>query len=880
MTENRGFWIREPFMEYSNPELLQLASYLAQHDVTFSNLPQYPTEDSEDGDKESIEAVKPMIRHESHRAVSNRPPLRTCSPPVRDKNLNYPQRKPLHAPTERQLNASKLRQLINKSKAALLDLDSDILAERAAVNLHMPPTGNKMSVRYRLPRGAVASSGVLKPCVRLLGEKGARKGKRSVLGRRVDETASTYHKAFRHPGRCRTHDTDLLSSYLKRLSLAELPRVDTVPGFRSQKYSRYQQKFPPELVAFLEKWGATLGVHGSNAIKGIRISPSRSCFLDSLSETSSASTDSIEKFIRNYAKQQSPYQNRTLGTREVEQNRHDSPKTCHFEYSPRAQCIPKVKTPLTEEPSITSTYQTLRLPVEQYRRLLADSRTTEAAHEERWRRGGLASNTIFLSRLCDWLAEEIVDSCIETGTNLIDSFSNDIIDELFRHELVTSPCSPWDSFSGLAGSPQLQQTSILQRLLPHAPSEAPIELNQHKASSGKCFAHQDSTERKILTLKHGSCSTTESERPPHTQPSAEDCVATQETRKSVLQPLVYQPQNALSPIEEVSASSFLPSKVEQNRSENRKNGNGQSFEVSFSLHAVEGTLESMCVDERPYNYVMENGCVRRSSVDAISSLDQDTCNAGVIAENITMYCSTGNPLHESVKLTTLEDVRFQTTGPAICPPQSLHAEIIDSAPSSAKTSIPVECETPPDTSTRGSPIETSLNSRKRLELSEGLRMKSSSVYGDVHYKNSLSGTEVLTPIMANKEVSCRENRKRSNVVPEPESSLKEFPKSNEPQSIQDNCSVTLPITSEGLSSPKPIKLHKKPPSIDLVSSLTYTSIPDISTPDVPISTNSETFQEKTLSLSNVTPSMIEASDGYADDFESTGEANQAEKSVN
>lgn len=163
------------------------------------------------------------------------------------------------------------------------------------------------------------------------------------------------------------------------------------------------------------------------------------------------------------------------GTREVEQNRHDSPRTCHFEYSSRAQCIPKVKTPLTEEPSIASTYQTLRLPVEQYRRLLADSRTTEAAHEERWRRGGLASNTIFLSRLCDWLAEEIVDSCIETGTNLIDCFSNDIIDELFRHELVTSPCSPWDSFSGLAGSPQLQQTSILQRLLPPAPSEAPIE---------------------------------------------------------------------------------------------------------------------------------------------------------------------------------------------------------------------------------------------------------------------------------------------------------------------------------------------------------------------------------------------------------------------
>lgn len=55
MAENMGFRMGESFVEYSNPELLQLASYLARHDVAFNNLPQYPTENSEDQDAGTIE---------------------------------------------------------------------------------------------------------------------------------------------------------------------------------------------------------------------------------------------------------------------------------------------------------------------------------------------------------------------------------------------------------------------------------------------------------------------------------------------------------------------------------------------------------------------------------------------------------------------------------------------------------------------------------------------------------------------------------------------------------------------------------------------------------------------------------------------------------
>lgn len=85
-----------------------------------------------------------------------------------------------------------MRQLINKSKAALLNLDSEISAQRAGVDLHMPSNGSRMSVRYHPPRRTVAPSGVLKPRIRILGDKGVQKEKRSALERWASETVSAY----------------------------------------------------------------------------------------------------------------------------------------------------------------------------------------------------------------------------------------------------------------------------------------------------------------------------------------------------------------------------------------------------------------------------------------------------------------------------------------------------------------------------------------------------------------------------------------------------------------------------------------------------------------------------------------------------------------
>lgn len=537
-----------------------------------------------------------------------------------------------------------------------------------------------------------------------------------------------------------------------------------------------------------------------------------------------------------------------------------------------------MKTTLTEKHLITSTYQTLRLPVEQYRRLLTDSGTTEAAHEERWRRRELPSNTTFLSRLCDWLAEEIVDSCVEAIANLIDCFSNDVIDGLFRHELVTSSSSPWESFNGLAESPQLRQTSSLQRLLMPLPSEAPVELNQQEVISGKCFSNQEPEGREEPTQKDGGYSTTKPARVQCTQPLEEDRVVTQETRTSVLQLPVCQPQNALSPIEEVSTVSFSTSKAEPNRSKTRKDGSERFFEGSFPALAVESALEGTCLNASPYGYVTENECARDSSFDAASSLDQCIYDEGVIEENVTMHCSSGGPLQTNIEnLSTLKDVRVQTTESTVCPPQLIHADTLASTSSNAKTSIPVECGTPPDTSARSNSIHTSSNSRKHLELREGLCMSSSSV---------------LASITADEESFCSKHRKRYDIVPESESSSKEtslgpqskcnrvpisdgqemcvFPReSSRLQSTQNDRSVTPPVTSEGLSSPKPVELHQKPHSLDLVSSFTDTSVPDISTPDVAISTNSETLQPKTLPVSDTTVSVIKNYGNYEEDFEST-----------
>ncbi len=112
-------------------------------------------------------------------------PARTYSPPVRDTDPIPRQRKPLHAPTERQLmasQASKLRQLINQSKAALATLDSEIIVERNTSMSQRPPSARtEPSYRPAPQKRPTSSGGLLRPCVRSLGGKAG-------IGRRKQPT--------------------------------------------------------------------------------------------------------------------------------------------------------------------------------------------------------------------------------------------------------------------------------------------------------------------------------------------------------------------------------------------------------------------------------------------------------------------------------------------------------------------------------------------------------------------------------------------------------------------------------------------------------------------------------------------------------------------
>lgn len=74
-------------------------------------------------------------------------------------------------------------------------------------------------------------------------------------------------------------------------------------------------------------------------------------------------------------------------------------------------------------------------------------------------------------------------------------------------------------------------------------------------------------------------------------------------------------------------------------------------------------------------------------------------------------------------------------------------------------------------------------------------------------------------------------------------------------------------TSDSLSTPKPVTIHNRVFSLDLVTSLTSSSIPEIDTPDVSTSSSNGTIQKNNTSPRSASgPS----SHVYEDDFESTG----------
>ncbi|KAM3182087.1 hypothetical protein ACTXT7_013114 [Hymenolepis weldensis] len=502
------------FRPYSKPELLQLASYLARHDVAFNNLPVYSTEEG-DGDDRNIEIQqepKSSAKKEKPKNAPVKPPTRSHSPPVRDTGIDVPTRKPLYAPTERQLNAAKashLRQLINKSKTALLKLDREILAERSDLSLNERKDLIEPSVIQRHLKCPIAPTGVLKPKVRALGHKGARKTRRPTSGKWVTKTISpTLHQHSRHafdPQSSR--DTKMLSTYLKRLALEkgykgqeedfQLLHVDQPKkpkrssadlnihrNYIETSTIHYEQQYPPGLIAFLEKWGSKLDNSSYKGVRRPQVHFTSNGQLESSTESASNSTDSISEFIRRHANHNKPPQK--LKSRSTE-NESDLLKSTNALKSMKTSVVRNSSRMISELNEDETPYRILRLPVEQYQQLLARSKTEEVVSADRCNYENLSFHKSEkppgIVQVCASLSEEIVNACVEASANLVDNLSNEVINELLRSELAISTSSSWSSFSGISESPQQMRPPDVKQLIIPVPSKSKIQPSTPKKNS-------------------------------------------------------------------------------------------------------------------------------------------------------------------------------------------------------------------------------------------------------------------------------------------------------------------------------------------------------------------------------------------------------------
>ncbi|VDN96829.1 unnamed protein product [Rodentolepis nana] len=484
MAENGTVRVQERFRAYSKPELLQLASYLAQHDVAFNNLPIYPTDKSADDDLniQIQKDPKPIVKKEKPKNVPPKPSTRSHSPPVRDTGIDVPLGKPLYAPTERQLNAtqeSHLRQLISKSKAALLKLDREILAERSDLSFNKRRDLSEPSMIQRLSKRPNAPTGVLKPRVRALGDKGAPKTRRPTSGRKVTRSIkNSANLSSQHaPDPPSSHDTRILSAYLKRLALEkgsqgqenfqltdtnqpkEPPKgsneLNAHQNYAETSNIHYKQQYPPGLLTFLEKWGSKLDKSDYKEAGRPQVHFDNDEQLDSSTASTSTSTDSISQFIRRHAKHNK--QPHKLKSRSAV-NKSIPVKSINASKSKNTSVERSSLKMVNELKEDETPYRILRLPVEQYQQILTMSKIGEVANAGRYNCKTLLSSHKLekphgIVQVSEALSEEIGSACVESVAKLFENLSNEVINELLQSELAIST-SPWSSFSGISESPQ------------------------------------------------------------------------------------------------------------------------------------------------------------------------------------------------------------------------------------------------------------------------------------------------------------------------------------------------------------------------------------------------------------------------------------------
>uniref|UniRef100_A0A5K3EIX8 Rho-GAP domain-containing protein n=2 Tax=Mesocestoides corti TaxID=53468 RepID=A0A5K3EIX8_MESCO len=799
-------------------------------------------------------------------------------------------------------------------------------------------------MRGRFPQQLATSKGLLRSCVRPLCRKGPQSEKVSLSVRWADRDATArQHKRdvyqtcrFRSQANSRPHrDLSILSSYLKRLGsggslgdqvdeLKIMRRPEFNPVCREEERNlRFQlcrnsdaDRQYSAAVAFFKKWEGTLTTNSPNKAAKPSISSSQIQPDDFISDSSSASTDSIGRFISRRTKQRYSFKHQFRALPDRKQNPRRSSKVTQFNFHSMECSTPKMTDSNFDQLPAPSIYEVLRLPIGVHRRLLEGNKIARTTHEEHWRQVGLqlgAPESFFVPIVFDRLTDEIVDSCIEAGARAIESLFDNIIDELVHFELRTSSSCGSCSNVDMCQSP-VRQPSNLDPLLAPAPeivfdynrlnelshdrihTNFLIDEEAGKKTSGRFILSRSRPTQCSLSKRDSRtimCSREKSDYKKHATKT--------ETEKRLASGNESTSHGANDPKSPAMLAN-VPEGVEN----------------ASSVHKCQKTIENVCSLENLHCF--DNAPADKWNSETALSSSGSKPKSSLFSERIIKDCSVESPANaiskskefgsansetsESVRPTseatspaenpcTPEEIRVQNSGSTpYQPPPTASDEIITS-------SDPVRCTTSP---------ANSYGSNLAEKVRPSSKVDSSTIHtciGVLESRCNSSSCEEVLSSLTNESVGNKWEEKQSySSFRKSENFSKELPdtikisvepcedqvsvsrlsttgdpkgvplsplKSPIGQNISDYLSVTLPSTSEGLSSPKPIKL-KKTPSIDLASSLTGTLIPDISTPDVSISSDIKPI-EKVSSSSNLnSASGSAAGDRYEEDFESSGES--------
>lgn len=457
-------------------------------------------------------------------------------------------------------------------------------------------------------------------------------------------------------------------------------------------------------------------------------------------------------------------------------------------------------------------------------------KAAESAHSERWKAIGLlkdAPNGVSVPLVCDWLADEIVEACIQAGARAIESLSDDLVDELIRHELGTSTSS-WgsNSFEEFCQAASFKEPTRLHDILapPHT-----VDLN------------------KILTTP----------TPPTNTVENPECNVRTSAKKAPSPGL--HAGIALSPIEEKASMTSDPVK-KSSSSDNCSPGvlvvagelsrptskadsiGGGSVKTTSTIEEARGEskdstpcqpLSLPAVETRVTSQVSSSHEFIKPPSPGSSKAESSIAEQRYATPETPGNSSKGSAVSEK------NDSKTESNGIEERHSNSSSGSTVSERSDSVSGSIPEEIS-----------FIQSATSGDSCSKEESIQDELASIGSPESRKSSSRAEEALSSSI--EEIDAQEDVSTTltgeNIQEEEDSETLD----SKSMSIKEDISVSLSPTSEGLSSPKPIRLHTKVLS---VASITGTSIPDITTPEISISSDVEKEPDTEIH--------------YEDDFEPT-----------